>query len=204
MSELPRLMAISPQRLDRGYEDTHALLEAWIRWAGAVDAEEASIIQLRARELTGAQLYEVTRRIRPWVKRSLVVVSARVDVALAAGADGIQLPEDGLPAGAVRGLVGRRLWIGRSVHGVAGVEQARSEGADWVTLAPVFKPLSKATEDRPLGLDLLEEACRHEIPVFALGGVSAENRDRCLRRGAYGVAGITIHASAGLGPVHTP
>jgi thiamine-phosphate pyrophosphorylase len=71
------------------------------------------------------------------------------------------------------------------------MKRAESEAVDFVVFAPVFGKHS-APGTQPTGLDALRDACQAKIPVFALGGVTAENARSCLNAGAAGIAGIRL------------
>ena len=124
---------------------------------------------------------ERLRRLRALTGgRALLWVNQRVDLALACDADGVQLPERGLP-------------FGRSCHDRAGLEGAEAAGASWALLSPVAAPISKTLPPgvKPLGLEgfsALAGECA--IPVFALGGVDRELAEALSSRGASGVASI--------------
>ncbi len=121
----------------------------------------------------------------------LLSITGRADLAAAGGAGGVHLPERGVPAQVAR-EVDVALTIGRSVHDLDGVDRAVSEGVDYVLLAPVFAPLSKPAERTGLGLAGLAEACRRDIPVYALGGVTIGRLPEIAGAGAAGVAGISL------------
>ncbi|HVD01112.1 MAG TPA: thiamine phosphate synthase [Candidatus Dormibacteraeota bacterium] len=127
-----------------------------------------------------------------------VLVSDRVDLALAVGAAGVNLPEAGLGAREARVLLGPGPLLGRSVHSVEGVASAAAQGADFVLLGPIFPtPTHPATPG--LGLQLLQRAvAAAPIPVLAIGGVDRERAARCLAAGAAGYAGIRIFESGDL------
>ena len=78
--------------------------------------------------------------------------------------------------------------VGVSCHTPPEVAQAAAEGADFTVFGPVFEKKSA----QPTGLDALREACREKIPVLALGGVTLENAESCIRSGAAGIAGIRL------------
>jgi thiamine-phosphate pyrophosphorylase len=124
-----------------------------------------------------------------------VVVSARADVALAAGAAGVHLPERDLPVAAARQLLGASRLVGRSVHSVAAALEAEREHADYVVFGSVYP--SPSHPDRPAaGLDALRrvaEAVR--LPVLAIGGVDATRAGECRAAGAAGFAAIGYFAS---------
>lgn len=127
---------------------------------------------------------------------SLLVVTGRPDLAAAAGADGVQLPEEGLDPRLVRRSF-PGLLVGRSCHDLEGVLAAGAAGADWVTLAPVFPPVSKAAAGAALGLGSLRDiAARSQVPVVALGGVTSESAAPLREAGcaAAGVLGAVLLA----------
>lgn len=85
-----------------------------------------------------------------------------------------------------------RFLLGKSAHSISGVLDAEKQGADYVLLAPIFDPISKASHTSALGLEVLQEAAETvSIPVVALGGVSEENAYLAFEAGAFAVAGIS-------------
>jgi thiamine-phosphate pyrophosphorylase len=117
-----------------------------------------------------------------------LLISDRVDIALAASADGVQLPEAGLPVATARALLGPQALVGVSRHDLAGLRDAERAGANYATLAPIYASPGKGA---PVGCDTLRRAARHTgLPLFALGGVRAENVSELVQAGAAGVAAI--------------
>ena len=91
----------------------------------------ANIVQLREKDMPGGFLLEVALRLRQVTRgRALLFVNDRVDVALACGADGVQLGEEAMPVQVVRQLTGDKMLLGRSVHDIEGVTAASGQGAD--------------------------------------------------------------------------
>jgi len=136
-------------------------------------------------------LRELTRRAG-----AILAVTARVDLALAVGADGVQLPERGLAPADVR-AISPALALGRSCHDREGLLAAARAGADWATLSPVRAPWSKPAAfpphgpHGPLGVDGFRAAVAGiELPVFALGGVGPDLVPALRAAGAHGVATI--------------
>lgn len=128
-------------------------------------------------------LREITRR-----HGAPLIVGGRVDLALAAGADGVQLKERGLDAALTRARW-PGLWIGRSCHDRAGLERAQRGGADWATLSPVRAPFSKAASGPPLGVDGFAAAIIGlDLPVVGLGGVDGAVAKALSAVGARAVA----------------
>lgn len=192
---VPRLLAIS----DRAALGERPL-EDWLD--GLVDAG-VDTVQIREKDLPDRELFGLAHRIRRRLpERVAVLVNGRLDIALAAGCQGVHLPVTGLAAGALRawaGTLGPEILIGRSTHGVEEVLGADQEGADYVTFGPVFPTPSKARYGPPPGLDGLRAAASLGVPVIALGGVDAARLDAVAQAGATGVAGIrTFHEPAAL------
>jgi thiamine-phosphate pyrophosphorylase len=163
--------------------------EEW-RALDAAIAAGVGALQLRDKDLEGRALYARAARLAERCRAAGVklIVNDRVDVALAAGADGVHLPAAGLPAGAARALVGGRL-VGCSVHSAEELE--RSSEADFVLFGPVFDTPSKRAFVPPQGIERLAEVARRAtVPVLAVGGIVAERVAEVLAAGAAGVAVI--------------
>jgi thiamine-phosphate pyrophosphorylase len=117
-----------------------------------------------------------------------VLVNGRPDIAMAAGAAGVQLPEEGLPLRDVRRAF-PALTIGASCHSVEAVRRAAGEGADFVVLGPIFATPGK--EERTLGLSVLAEAAAAvAVAVHAIGGVTPDRVPALRAAGARGGAAI--------------
>lgn len=126
-----------------------------------------------------------------------VLVNDRLDVALAAGADGVHLRVSSIPAHEVRAVVKKRglngFLIGVSTHSIAEAKSAEDGGADFIVCGPVYDTPSKRAYGAPLGLDRFADVCRAvKIPVLALGGITLSNYREPLRRGASGLAAISL------------
>jgi thiamine-phosphate pyrophosphorylase len=156
----------------------------------AVDAG-IELVQVREKNLSGRLLYTLTREAAAMTRlsRTRLLVNDRIDVAVAAGADGVHLTGTSLPVEAVRSVVPDEFLIGVSTHSVADVEAARDGGADFVVYGPVFDTPGK---EGPKGLEDLATVCRlfGTFPVIALGGVNAGNFGQVLAAGAAGGAAI--------------
>jgi thiamine-phosphate pyrophosphorylase len=149
----------------------------------------ADVIQLRAKELDAGGLLRRARRIRAAYAGTLLI-NDRVDVCLAAHADGVHLP-----SGRVAPLILKQRFeivVGVSCHGLEEVQRAEQEGADYVYLSPIFESSSKPGYGPVLGLEALRRAAEMvSIPVIALGGITIENELKCVDAGAAGIAGIS-------------
>lgn len=125
-----------------------------------------------------------------------LVVSGRADLAQACEADGVHLPSRGLSTMATRRAF-PGLTVSRSCHDRRGLTDARRHQADWVTLSPLFAPISKSSDSAPMGPTEFEVlATGYGGKVFALGGITAAGVADAIGAGAYGVAclGSILHA----------
>jgi thiamine-phosphate pyrophosphorylase len=149
-------------------------------------------LQLREKDLPARELYQLALRLREICSRNgaLLVVNDRVDVALAAGADGVHLPFDSVGVSMARKLLPENCVIGVSTHSPPDVAGATREGADFAVFGPVFDPISKPATGPAWGPKGLAAACRAgAIPVFALGGITPE-RARALLANPDPPAGV--------------
>ena len=156
-------------------------------------------VQLREKDLPGGELFELALAMRELTARhgARLLVNDRVDVALAAGADGVHLGVASIPPGEARRLLGPEALIGCSTHDLRELAEAAGGGADFVTFGPVYATPSKAAYGPPVGVEALRRACAaSRVPVFALGGVGAENVREVLGAGAWGVGAIGAILSA--------
>jgi thiamine-phosphate pyrophosphorylase len=135
--------------------------------------------------------------------RTALLINSRTDIALATGADGVHLRSDDISPSDVRRTSTRaegqqeRIVIGVSCHSTMEVGEAERQEADFVLFAPVFE--KQGTQ--PGGLEGLREACRHRIPVLALGGINLDNAVACFATGAAGIAGIRLFQDNNVGEV---
>jgi thiamine-phosphate pyrophosphorylase len=182
--------------------DRASLREPFPDWLARLAAAGIGALQLREKDLDDRPLLELARAARAALPPpAAVLVNGRLDVALAAGADGAHLPADGVPLDAVRRRFGPRVLLGRSTHRVEEVERALQDGADYVTFGPVWPTPSKARYGPPRGLEELARATAVGIPVYALGGVMLSRFGEAAAAGAAGVAGIRLFQEADLAEV---
>ena len=147
------------------------------------------LVQLREKDLPAADLYTLALRLKSVIQgRALLFVNDRVDVALAAGADGVQLGENALPLQSARQIAGSELLLGRSVHSVEGAVKAEAQGADILVLGTIF-PTSSHPGGRAGGAELVREvAAAVGLPLLGIGGIEASNVGEVIAEGASGAA----------------
>lgn len=156
------------------------------------------LIQIRERDLKTRPLLTLVKAAVARAQKSStrVLVNDRLDVVLAAGADGVHLPTHGLPVAEVRQRF-PELLIGASCHNPEELRRAEDGGADFVVFGPVYETESKKSFGPPQGVEKLAEAVGAvKIPVLALGGITLANAAACLEAGAAGLAAISLFQQA--------
>ena len=154
----------------------------------------ATAVQLRMKDEPARVMLDAAREIAPLCRAAGVafIVNDRVDVALIAGADGVHIGQDDLPARDVRALMGPRALVGVSAATVEEGEAAERMGADYLGVGAVYPTGTKPDAGAPVGLARLGEIRRAvRLPVVGIGGITADNAAAVVEAGASGVAVIT-------------
>jgi thiamine-phosphate pyrophosphorylase len=156
---------------------------------GMADAG-AGGFQVRAKGLGGRDLVALTERVLALVRPlgALVTVNDRLDVAMAAGADGVHLGAGDVPVARAR-AVAPGLVVGATCRSRASVEAAAADGADYAGFGPVFASGSKAGLPDPLGTAAVTAAAG-VLPLVAIGGIDVSRAASLVDAGASGVAVI--------------
>ncbi len=155
-------------------------------------------VQLREKDLSSRELYELAYDMRKLTSRygARLLINDRLDIALAVDADGVHLGGNSIPIYRARKLLGQRL-IGVSCHNQVNAITAQEKGADFITFGPVYYTPSKAQYGKPVGIDKLESVSHLlDIPVFAIGGITAATTREVLAAGAAGIALISAIVAA--------
>ncbi len=196
--------AITDRAVYSGADDYR--LDTVAREAGRWAADEIDFVQIREKDLNAGELVELTRRVVAAVGsvgavKTRVLVNSRVDVAVAAGADGVHLTA---AAGELTAAQVRRVFemagmgvpvVSASCHTIAEAERARDAGVDLILFGPVFEKRVDGQVVRDgEGLEILRRVCSamSGVKVLALGGVTKELAEECFEAGAAGVAGIRL------------
>jgi len=164
-------------------------------------------IQLREKDLCGHELERLaceavaavreSLRLRAGARelRTALLINSRTDVALSAEADGVHLRSDDILPPDVRSIWGAqrtdRAIVAVSCHAADEVKRAADQGATFAVFGPVFAKAHGPAAPYP-GVEGLCEACRHSLPVLALGGVTLKNFRSCIDAGAAGIAAIRL------------
>jgi thiamine-phosphate pyrophosphorylase len=156
-------------------------------------------VQLREKDLGAVELLRLARGLREptTAAGAWLIVNDRMDVALAAGADGVQRTHASLPVDDLRVAAGGRLRVGASVHSLDEAQAAAGAGAEWVFFGPVYDTPSKRGYGDPQGLAALTRVARSvDLPVIAIGGITPERVADVRAAGAAGVAVISAILAA--------
>ena len=153
------------------------------------------MVQLREKRLPAREFYaEVVEALK--VARSFgarLIVNDRVDLALAAGADGVHLGQDDMPPEAARALLGEGRVVGFSTHNVEQAIGAARLPVDYIAIGPVFETSSKENPDPVVGLEGVRRvrgAVGGGVKLVAVGGITADGAASVLEAGADSVAVI--------------
>lgn len=182
---LPALYAISDSRWAEGRshaEIVNEFLEGGARWIQIREKEAAS-----GRFLAEARVCaELARR-----KGALLFINDRPDIAWLAGAAGVHIGREDLPAGTIRGELSGRLRIGQSTHSAA--EALRHHGdVDYVAIGPILPSPTAKRGWKPLGPEVLHQLRgRLAVPLIAIGGIRLTTAASILEAGADGIAVIS-------------
>jgi thiamine-phosphate diphosphorylase len=154
----------------------------------------ARSIQLRGKDQPAREQVALARALLRETRRcgGLLFVNDRLDVALAAGADGVHLGQDDLPADAARRVTPPGFLLGVSAETPELARAAERAGADYVGTGPVYATGSKADAGDAVGTERIAEVARAvRIPVVGIGGIAAANAGDVVRAGAAGIAVIS-------------
>jgi thiamine-phosphate pyrophosphorylase len=159
-------------------------------------------VELREKGPPDRDVLTRARHCRQWLGGGVsLYVNRRFDIAIAAGADGVHLPADGLPVARLRANTPRGFRIGVSTHSPSETRAAIAEGADLVLIGPIFQTPSKQAFGPPLSPEVLAQlppASEHRAEVLAIGGVDETSLARLepYRDRISGVAGVRLFQDA--------
>lgn len=167
-------------------------------------AAHADVLQVRIKPGSADEILRVARMARRVCDDAgiLLFVNDRIDLALAAGADGVHLGQTDLPLADARALVGDRLKIGISTHDLAQMQRACAGQPEYAAFGPVFTTRTKANPDPVVGLSGLAAAVRvaGEVPVVAIGGITPRDCNGVFAAGASAICAISaVNEAADVG-----
>ena len=154
----------------------------------------ARLIQLRDKEASAKEMFEAAQACIKLTRAAgaRLIINDRVDIAMAADADGVHLGQDDLTVAEARALLGPGKIIGISTHSIAQVEAALVTSANYLAVGPIFTTTTKANPDPVVGLELLKQARQlTSLPLVAIGGITLDSARAVLAAGAQSVAVIS-------------
>lgn len=152
------------------------------------------LIQFRSKKLSLREQLKIVCQLKELTEayQAFLIVNDRLDLALAANADGVHLGETDLPVKEARKLAPKSFLIGASAGSISAAQKAQQEGADYLGVGPVFKTPTKPDAGQPLGLSQLSFICHSvQIPVFAIGGINKDNVSQVMATGVTGIAAVS-------------
>jgi thiamine-phosphate pyrophosphorylase len=165
----------------------------------AAIAGGATVIQLRDPEAKTRALVEEARAILALTKAAGVpfIVNDRIDVALAAGADGVHVGQSDMTVADARRLIGPDPILGLSITSEADLDVSDLNGVDYLGVGPVFATTTKLDAAPPISAGGLEAiAARTTLPIVAIGGLHAGNAADAIAAGAHGIAVVSAICAA--------
>ena len=157
-------------------------------------AAGAEVIQLREKFADSRTFFESSVKVLEFARdRGVkIIINDRVDIALAAKADGVHLGQNDLPPEKARDILGKQAIIGFSTHSVGQAVQAMRMPIDYIAIGPIFPTDSKEKADAVVGLKGLREVrdIIRDFPLVAIGGINADNLVSVFEAGADSVAMI--------------
>jgi thiamine-phosphate pyrophosphorylase len=154
----------------------------------------AACVQLREKHLSTRAFVDLARALKAMLAPLGVplIINDRLDVALAAGADGLHVGQEDMPCALVRQFMGPRAIIGLSVETWADVERSQGQDADYLGVSPVFDTPTKTDTKAAWGLDGLRRIRAFaRQPLVAIGGLNPDNVADVILAGADGIAVVS-------------
>jgi thiamine-phosphate pyrophosphorylase len=159
----------------------------------------ADVIQVRVKGWTDRDLLELAEQVVAWCQPygAACIVNDRVDVALAAGADGVHLGAEDLPVSVARQLLGPDALVGGTARDAATARALVDAGASYLGVGPCFATVTKTGLPDPIGLaGVAAVAAAVDVPIIAIGGVRADQIAELRAVGAFGVAVVDAVSGA--------
>ncbi len=148
-------------------------------------------IQLREKDLNSLDLYRLAKKIKKLTSKykAVLLINDRLDIALAVDAEGVHLPEAGMPASEARKLIGNDKIIGKSLHLPISLSHSDYRFIDFVTLSPVYDPGEKEYQVTTIGINQLKKSILDiPVPVYGLGGIEPGHLSGLKNTGVSGIA----------------
>lgn len=157
-----------------------------------------TVVQLREKNLSGKKFFETALSLKKITGKHKIplIINDRVDIAVAADADGVHVGQSDLPAKAARKIIGEEKILGVSASTLDEALKAESDGADYIGVGGIFFTATKPDAES-VSPDTLKKICESvKIPVVAIGGINAETLPQVKGTGIAGVAVVSAIVAA--------
>ena len=157
------------------------------------------IVQLREKNTGNREFYELAVKLKRVLSKHHVplIINDRLDIALAADAEGVHLGQTDLALSISRKILGPEKIIGLSVETLQQAYDANETDADYIAISPVFSTPTKTDTRQPFGIKGVKEVSSiSKFPAVAIGGINADNAGEVIRNGAAGIAVVSAIMAA--------
>ena len=158
-----------------------------------IAAAGAKIVQIREKNLSDSSMFELVKKCREITDRSgmLLIVDDRVDIAMAAGADGVHLGQEDFPLTEAKKLAPEMLF-GVSTHNAEEIRRALSDNCGYLNIGPMFPTRTKSVACGALGLEKIEELVPMvTCPFSVMGGIKEHHLEMLCAKGFRHIAMVT-------------
>jgi thiamine-phosphate pyrophosphorylase len=158
-----------------------------------------TMVQLREKDCSTRQFIELAIRLKQRLAPYKVplIINDRLDVALAADADGLHIGQSDMPYETARRLLGRNKIIGLSVENMEQVHEANNLDVDYIGISPVFSTSTKTDTAKPFEIDGIRQIMNvTKHPAVGIGGINRDNAAAIMQAGANGIAVVSAICSA--------
>ena len=158
-----------------------------------IAAGGAKIVQIREKNISDSAMFELVKKCKLITDRSrmLLIVDDRVDIAVAAGADGVHLGQDDFPLEEAKKLSPEMLF-GMSTHNAEEIRTALSQNCGYLNIGPVFPTQTKSVPCGALGLENVEELKKLvTCPFSVMGGIKERHLELLCSKGFRHIAMVT-------------
>ena len=171
----------------------------WVDVVCAAVRGGVTVVQLREKECSTRTFIQLAEQLLPHLRTAGVplIITDRVDVALAVGADGVHVGQSDMPAAQARKLLGPERFLGLSLEYKDQFYDSDITLVDYVAASPVFATPTKTDTAPPWGLEGLRALCHvSPKPVVAIGGINVSNATAVRQAGAAGLAVVSALCAA--------
>ena len=159
----------------------------------AIASAGAGLVQIREKNLSDCAMFELVQQCKRITDnyQMLLIVDDRLDIAMAAGADGVHLGQDDFPLSEAKKLAPEMLF-GVSTHNEAEIRKAQQENCSYLNIGPMFPTKTKSVACGALGLEMIEELkTLVQCPFSVMGGIKEHHLEMLVSKGFRHIAMVT-------------